>query len=137
MNITTYCSAVSLGPPAPRYAIGLFVDTLTWDNFVIGNRGVLQVLTSKQADVVPLLGKQSGRNVDKIRALRELGHAVIEWEGHAILRDCAAAMLVESAGNLLSCGDHDLAVCDVRAVYGESVGGDFLYTGPLRDAGVI
>ena len=64
MNLVTYASPVSLSPR--HFALGLFVGTLTWDNALASRRGVLQILGEGHAPLFQLLGKTSGRDVDKL-----------------------------------------------------------------------
>jgi hypothetical protein len=47
MNLVTYASPVSI-KPLQRYAIGLFANTLSWENMLANKTGVLQV----RADIV-------------------------------------------------------------------------------------
>ncbi|QDZ22311.1 flavin reductase-like domain-containing protein [Chloropicon primus] len=140
MNIVTYCSAVAIGPPRV-YCVSLYVGTLSWENFRSnGGRGVLQVLNRNQAGLVDLLGRTSGRGVDKIRELREEhGLEVEEWHGIPTLRDCAGGLLLRATSpDLVNCGDHEVALCEVvDERRGGGATSPLLTTGYLREHGLL
>ena len=139
MNLVTYCTSVGLRPRT--IALSLFVGTLSWENFKRnGGEGVLQVLNTGQVGCFDLLGRKSGRDVDKIRELEALGVEVREWRGFPIMAGCSAALLVRATNlpDLPKCGDHELALCEVEDAY---LGGDrsspLLTTAFLREHGIL
>ena len=116
-------------------------------------RGVLQLLGKQHAPLFHLLGKTSGRDVDKFKALMD--HTIttttstttttttttttIQWRGYTILEDCCGAMelvIVPGIGGPIECGDHDVVICDVTATYTTDTG-DILYTDHLRNLGYM
>ena len=93
MNVTTYCSAVGI-KPVRRYALGLYVGTLSRENFKATGVGVLQILNRNQAGAIDLLGRRSGRDVDKIDALeRDHGLEIERWHS-ACLEFCQTCQIV-------------------------------------------
>lgn len=64
MNLVTYAAPIALQPP--MYALGLYHDTLSRDNMLSHKHGVLQILAEQHAHLFHLLGKTSGRDVDKL-----------------------------------------------------------------------
>mmetsp|Transcript_4767 Transcript_4767/g.12013 ORF Transcript_4767/g.12013 Transcript_4767/m.12013 type:complete len:219 (+) Transcript_4767:171-827(+) len=140
MNIVTYCSAVSIRP-VRKYALGLYVGTLSWENFLREGRGVLQVLNASHAGAVELLGTRSGRDVDKLAALGDAGLELADWRGVRILKGCAAGLLLERAADApadpIPCGDHDVVIADVVDIFVGDRESPLLSTGQLRDLGII
>ena len=139
MNIVTYCSAVAISPTR-KYAMGLYVGTLSWENFMKSGLGVLQLLNKNHSNIISLLGTKSGREVNKLGELEgTYGHEVGEWQGIPILSDCSAGILLRASPGLepIACGDHDLVICDVVEVYQGNKTSPILMTGALREAGVI
>ena len=148
MNIVTYCSAVAISP-VRKYAIGLYVGTLSWENFKRTGVGVLQLLNENHIGLVDLLGKQSGRDVDKLETLaRKHDMRIEEWHDIPILSGCSGALLVRLAKeedeigkekhlSLISCGDHEVAICDVVDSYCGDKATPLLTTGILRERGLL
>jgi hypothetical protein len=64
MNILTYTTPCGLGP-SPRFAVALLVGTLTWVSVKQTGNARLMLLAEGHAELVPLLGQLSGRDVDK------------------------------------------------------------------------
>jgi len=140
MNIVTYCSPVAIHP-ARKIVVSLYVDTLSWENFRTTKRGVLQILNKRHLGIVKLLGTQSGRDIDKLSALADQGHPVTRWNSIPILRECSAGILLQGEGELIDCGDHQMAVCNAVDYY-QPAGGDqdlapWLHTKDLREQGII
>lgn len=76
MNIMTYCMPVSISPKL--WALSLYKGTLTETYFVKNEkRGILQLLTKDHESLIPILGKQSGRDIDKARECAKHGW---EWK---------------------------------------------------------
>jgi flavin reductase (DIM6/NTAB) family NADH-FMN oxidoreductase RutF len=138
MNIVTYATQVGI-KPTPVYAISLYKGTLSHQNFMRERWGVLQLLPPAADVVVPLLGKESGKTVDKVGRLKELGvplaavHARATNSGGGpatspandddtllVMTDSPMLLLVEVDGSASSLpvdvGDHDVVLCEVRHV---------------------
>lgn len=64
MNLVTYASPIALQPPT--YALGLYQHTLSRELMLQRGEGVLQILCEQHVDLFTLLGKTSGRDVDKL-----------------------------------------------------------------------
>ena len=75
MNIVTYANPVSVQPNV-RWSLSLYKNTQSHHNFNVQKWGVLQLLTTNHIDAIELLGKKSGRDVDKIVELRRMGHSL-------------------------------------------------------------
>ena len=84
LNLLTYASPVSIRPDR-QYALGLFKQTLTYENLARGDGQlfVLQLLTERHIPLVRILGGTSGRDGDKMRACTQMepGLAPIDLEG--------------------------------------------------------
>ncbi|KIZ02069.1 hypothetical protein MNEG_5894 [Monoraphidium neglectum] len=102
MNIVTYASPIAI-KPARKYVVGLYVETLSWRN----------ILQQSHSPLLQLLGKSSGRDVDKEAEARRLGFKVVDAFGLPVLEDCAGAMELRLAGDFIPCGDHEVAIFDV------------------------
>eukprot|EP00976_Prorocentrum_cordatum_P108718 1194898-Prorocentrum_minimum.AAC.2 len=100
MNITTYATPIAI-QPARRFIIALYHGTLSADNMLAKGRGVLQILGEQHAELLPLLGKSSGHEKDKVQPdtriyekasfiaeLQERGFDVVERFGVPTLADC-------------------------------------------------
>lgn len=136
MNLVTYAAPVAIQPRT--YAVGLYVGTYTWEIVRSTRRGALQLLRKHHAELVPLLGKQSGRDVDKYEEMKARGFDTKETYGLQILVDCYSVLDLRVEGDLIPCGDHDLAICkvlDETWISGEAE--DVLYTKDLRMKGYI
>ncbi len=109
MNICTYTSAVSMKPK--QIMVAIYNDTKTLEIVNNSPKFVLQLLAANQYRMVDLLGKKSGKNIDKISRLvkREL---VAEWNGYKILKD-ALALTELKVENTMQAGDHKLFLCTV------------------------
>ena len=135
MNIITYCTPVAHSPER-WYAVSLFHGTVSRDNFLHDNGGVLQILAAEHAHLVPLLGQQSSRDVDKLAALADRGVALTPIRDHKVLAGCIGCFGLQAA-SVHTCGDHDVALC--RMLWYEDVRRDAvpLTTGSLREAGIL
>lgn len=137
MNIITYCTPVAHSPER-WYAVSLFHGTVSRENFLRDDGGcVLQILAAEHAPLVPLLGQQSARDVDKLSKLAEQGVALTPVrDNHDVLAGCVGALKLKAA-SVHTCGDHDVALC--KMVWYQDVQRDAvpLTTGKLREAGIL
>ena len=129
MNITTYCCPVTIAP-SRRFAVALYTHTATARNALATGRGVLQILRKQHASLVPLLGKQSAHDVDKLDGVRAEGFSIVERHGVPTLADAYGVVSLEIV-SIETAGDHHLALCEVVAHETLEGEGEPLYTGDL------
>lgn len=132
LNLVTYASPISIVPR--YYALGLYRGTLSAENMLATGKGVLQILGTHHAPLFQLLGKQSGRDVDKFAELANRGVPTREFEGEMIISDCVGAMKLRIASSM-SAGDHDVVLCAVEEFETFNAHLEPLYTGQLRKEG--
>ena len=111
MHIITYASQISMKPK--RFVCGIYHGTQTLLNVEASGEFVLQLLDDSQYRLVDLLGKKSGKKIDKISRLQKRNE-LIEWNGYSVLKNCIAVMLLK-AFNTFEAGDHTVFFCDVVA----------------------
>lgn len=142
LNIVTYVSPMGRRPKY-YYALSLYRTTLSYQNFCKHGWGILSLLddTTDAEVIVPLLGKQSGRDVAKVQTLRDKGISVekMDWSklpnlhGHiqtsSSYQTCPPPLhTVASTRSVLGikripnqpplfCGDHDLFLCEITDHY--------------------
>lgn len=135
MNILTYATPVSIRPNR-LWAIGLFKDTLSHEQFIATGRGVLQLLTTQHVPLVATLGGTCGRDGDKKRICAELGFPWIDDD--KLLPNCANYLTLECV-QVIEGGSHDIAICQVTKIETdvEHPTADHLMTDTLRDLGII
>ena len=109
MNICTYTSAVSMQPK--QLWVAIYNDTKTLEIVENSPKFVLQLLAAEQYRMVDLLGKKSGKNIDKISRL-EKRELIAHWNGFKILKD-ALALTELKVENTMQAGDHKLFLCSV------------------------
>jgi flavin reductase (DIM6/NTAB) family NADH-FMN oxidoreductase RutF len=109
MNICTYTSAVSMKPK--QLMVAIYNDTKTLEIVNNSTTFILQLLAAKQYRMVDLLGKKSGKNIDKISRL-EKRKLIAEWNGYKILKD-ALALIEFEVVNTMQAEDHTLFLCTV------------------------
>ncbi|KAJ1493020.1 hypothetical protein T484DRAFT_1769517 [Baffinella frigidus] len=112
MNVLTYAVPVGLSPTR-TWVISLFQGTLSHENFRTRGAGVLQLLRRRHVPLVPILGKQCGRDSDKKAASDEAG---FPWEAKDVggreevpllLPGCAAYYPITMKGEYVNAGEHD------------------------------
>ncbi len=111
MHIITYATAISMQPK--RFICGLYHDTQTLENVEASGEFILQLLDEKQYRLVNLLGKKSGKSIDKISRLQKRKE-LAEWIGFPVLKNCLAVMQMKVI-NSFDGGDHKCFLCDVVA----------------------
>lgn len=109
MHICTYATAISMQPK--RYIVGLFKSSQTLDYVSTEKEMVLQILADHQFRLVNLLGKQSGRKVDKIARL-EKRQLLSNWQGFRILKECIAVLHLKVMDQW-DAGDHVAFLCEL------------------------
>jgi flavin reductase (DIM6/NTAB) family NADH-FMN oxidoreductase RutF len=109
MNICTYTSAVSMQPK--QLLVAIYNDTKTLEIVENSPKFVLQLLAAEQYRMVDLLGKKSGKNIDKISRL-EKRELIAHWNDFKILKD-ALALTELKVENTMQAGDHKLFLCSV------------------------
>ncbi|MES2850627.1 MAG: flavin reductase family protein [Bacteroidota bacterium] len=111
MHIITYATAISMQPK--RFICGIYHGTQTLENIEASSKFILQLLDEKQYRLVDLLGKKSGKLIDKISRLQKR-EEMAEWNGYPILKNCLAVMQMKVV-NSFEGGDHKCFLCDVVA----------------------
>ena len=156
MNIMTFCIPVSVSSPK-LWALSFYYGTLTKDSFLgcekhdknnddnqsKTSKGILQLLKFHHRHLVPILGKKSGRDVDKATLCSKEG---FPWSkdpdcNFEVLPGCALYIEVEcqNSENLMDAGDHVVAICQVTRVgVWEQTDGNELKDGKIRwlDGGI-
>lgn len=132
MHICTYVTAVSMQPK--RIMVALFKGTRTLDLVERERRFVLQLLAAGQHRLIPLLGRKSGHDTDKLAALEKRG-LLTRWNGIAVLEDALAWMDLAVIGTM-DAGDHVMMLCDL-ARYRNHREGDPLTLDILRSKGLV
>ncbi|KAI7839064.1 hypothetical protein COHA_007206 [Chlorella ohadii] len=115
LNLVTYASPISLKPR--RYALGLYLNTLSWQNMLATRTGVLQILGEQHAELFELLGRTSGRDVDKLAELARRGFGVSRRaaDGVPLLDDSLGWMELRFTSEPVNHGDHDVVICEGQA----------------------
>lgn len=132
MHICTYVTAVSMHPK--RMMVAIYHNTQTLENIEQSGEFVLQLLACDQYSMVNLLGKQSGKNIDKIGRLQKR-KLLTQWEGYPVLHQSLAVMHLKII-NRMEAGDHCMYLCDVIA-YKNLNEGTALTTEVLGEKGII
>ena len=137
MNIVSYASPMSIRPER-LWAIGLYKETYSYENFKKSRKGILQLLTPEHIPIIRLLGGTSGRDLNKEEESRKLG---FEWMHYAdgqprVLPGCKSYLCLELQDDLIDGGSHDIAICRVTSMFTDSDAAH-LDTQTLRDLGII
>jgi flavin reductase (DIM6/NTAB) family NADH-FMN oxidoreductase RutF len=111
MNIITYASQISMHPK--RFVCGIYHGTQTLENLTQNGAFILQLLSATQYRLVDLLGKKSGKQIDKIARLNKRDE-LSEWNGYPVLKNCLALLQLKVISTFDG-GDHQGFVCDVIA----------------------
>ena len=127
MHIITYVSQISMKPK--RFICGIYEGTQTLENVTLQGEFVLQLLAATQYRLVDLLGKKSGKQIDKISRLKKRDE-LAEWNGYPVLKNCLAVMQLKVISSFDG-GDHQGFLCDVIA-YKNLNNGEVLTLDTLR-----
>jgi flavin reductase (DIM6/NTAB) family NADH-FMN oxidoreductase RutF len=136
MNILTYITPCGLGP-SPRFAVALLVGTLTWVSVKQTGCARLMLLAEGHAELVPLLGQLSGRDVDKIAEVRALGYEVQESQDGVPFLPGSLGYMDVVVDEWIDCGDHELAICSTIGYRLLAHNQKPLTTGFLRNANIL
>lgn len=96
-----------------RYICGIYQGTKTLENIEQHPHFVLQLLAGDQYRLVDLLGKKSGKSINKIARL-EKRNELLEWNGFPVLKNCVAVLEMKIIDRMDG-GDHIAFLCDVVA----------------------
>ncbi len=132
MNIITYVTAISMQPK--RFICGIYQGTKTLLNVESSGRFVLQILGEQQYNLVPLLGKQSGKKINKEQRLKKR-KALTTWNDFLILQEALAVMEMKVLHDFDG-GDHRCFLCEVVA-HKNLHNGTELTLHQLREKGII
>ncbi len=132
MHLITYASQISMKPK--RFICCIYHGTQTLLNIEASGEFVLQLLSSSQYRLVDLLGKKSGKTIDKISRLQKRNE-LMEWNGFYILKNCLAVMELKVTSSFEG-GDHKGFLCDVVA-YKNLNEGNALTLDTLREKKLI
>jgi flavin reductase (DIM6/NTAB) family NADH-FMN oxidoreductase RutF len=166
MNIVTYVSAVSI-KPEPIWALSLYKSSLSHELFTRQGWGLLQLLNEDLAHpiVVSVLGKQSGRDIDKLSIINQQNIASLSSiqlsdlpiQHHlsattssppssciSVFQQSPVILCIEKSQihPVIDVGDHDLILCKIRSSFCLNSGGSqkpmpILMTQKLRDLGLL
>lgn len=129
MNICTYVTPVSLKPKL--YLVAFYKNTLTEKLVKEQNEFVLQFLSIRHIKLIPLLGRKSGFDIDKLKYIQPQ----ISYRQFILLPDLLAFVHLKVI-QWTNGGDHDCAVCEV-VQFKNIRTGKALTTGVLRKKKVI
>jgi flavin reductase (DIM6/NTAB) family NADH-FMN oxidoreductase RutF len=132
MNICTYVSAVSMEPKLILVAV--YKNTKTLENLQKNPKGILQLLTVEQANLVKKFGKTSGRNTDKLKNLK---NPIKDLNGIQFLTDCVAIMELDFQEVLEVTGDHIIYIGKVISSKNLNPNSEILTTSFLKDKKII
>ncbi len=132
MHIITYASQISMQPK--RFICGIYHGTQTLLNIEASGEFVLQLLADTQYRLVDLLGKKSGKSIDKISRLRKRNE-LMDWNNFYVLKNCLAVMQLKVISSFEG-GDHKGFLCDVVA-YKNLNEGNILTLDTLREKKLI
>lgn len=132
MHIITYASQISMQPK--RFICGIYHGTQTLLNVEASGEFVLQLLADTQYRLVDLLGKKTGKKIDKISRLQKRNE-LEQWNDFYVLKNSLAVMHLKVV-NSFEGGDHKGFLCDVIA-YKNLNEGNTLTLDTLRDKKMI
>jgi flavin reductase (DIM6/NTAB) family NADH-FMN oxidoreductase RutF len=129
MNILTYATQVSI-KPKPLWALSLYKGTLSHDNFIAKGWAILHLLSPEKHSVVSILGKTSGRDVNKMAGLKAAEQNLLaldvlpeivsgglqESKQHVnVFSDSPVILWVKRSKDhdIIDAGDHDVILCEV------------------------
>lgn len=105
MNICTYVTAVSMKPKL--FMVAVDYSTKTYENLENGCDCVLQILYKDHISLINLLGKKSGKQVNKLEKLNSKD-LVTKWNEHEVLKGACGYLKLEMKGRKNIDGDHEI-----------------------------
>ncbi|GAB4249150.1 MAG: hypothetical protein Tsb0034_28530 [Ekhidna sp.] len=105
MNICTYVTAVSMKPKL--FMVAIDYSSKTFENLDKGSECVLQILHQDHKDLVNLLGKKSGKLINKSETL-ESKKMITKWNAHQVLAGACGYLKLNVRGRKNVQGDHEL-----------------------------
>ncbi|NQZ76106.1 MAG: flavin reductase [Ekhidna sp.] len=133
MNICTYVTAVSMKPKL--FMIAVDYNTQTFQNLRSENRAVLQILHSDQQNLIQLLGKKSGKVVDK-QAKLEDRDLLTSWKGNRVLKESCGYLQLRTIKRSNIGGDHEIFYFEVETSTTKNEAGVLMFQKLIAD-GVI
>ena len=133
MNICTYVSAVSMKPKL--FMVAIDYNTQTYQNLQENDTAVLQILHEEQQQLVPLLGKKSGKKLDKQKKL-EAKEVLTTWKGESVLDGACGYLKLKMKERANVGGDHELFYFEVETSSTQKEEGILMFQ-KLIDEGVI
>ncbi|MBC6425872.1 MAG: flavin reductase [Ekhidna sp.] len=133
MNICTYVSAVSMKPKL--FMVAIDYQTKTFENLEQSDTAILQVLHEDQASLIKLLGKKSGKKINKANKLRDKNQ-LIEWSGHEVLEGACGYLFLQMEARSNISGDHELFYFSVTKSTTKSEEGILMFRDLIRQ-GII
>jgi len=131
INACTYVTAISMQPKL--FAIAVYNNTKTLENLLQTNTVVLHYLHPIQYGLVKLLGKKSGKLVNKHAYLKKK-QLLTNWQGYPVLKNASALVLMQKIDHKQT-GDHVLFTFE--ALKFKSYSSDVLTTSILREKKII
>jgi flavin reductase (DIM6/NTAB) family NADH-FMN oxidoreductase RutF len=111
MHIISYATPISMQPK--QYIVGIYHGTKSLELIEKNPVFILQLLDQQQSNLIQLLGKQSGRSINKIERLRKR-KLLSAWNDYPVLTD-ALSVLQLKVSSTLEGGDHKVFLCEVMA----------------------
>ena len=131
MNVITYAAAVGIRPTS-TWTISLYKTTKSYQNFMANGFALLQLLDEEHhAGIVPILGKQSGKDINKITKLHEIKTPMtqvatkifnrndLKTDHITVLTNSINIIALQRKENIeaVNAGDHDVFFCNVINSY--------------------
>ena len=132
MHICTYVSSVSMEPK--RYMVAIYKNTKTLQNIESHGEFILQLLAADQFNLIKLLGKTSGHQVNKIEKLEKKKELHI-WREYQVLRNALAFVHLKTISQH-DAGDHVMFICDLVS-FCNNLPGEALTLDVLREKKLI
>lgn len=105
MNICTYVTAVSMKPKL--FMIAVDYTTKTHENLEGGSEVILQILHRDHQKLINLLGKKSGKQINKAEKLISK-NSLTKWNGRDVLSGACGYLALDMRGRKNVGGDHEL-----------------------------
>lgn len=109
MNICSYATPVSMHPK--RYIVAIYKGTQTLEFVQQQQEFLLQVLDQSHYTLVNLLGKKSGKKLDKVKRIKE----PIAYHSAFPYLENSLAYIHLVVRTWLDGGDHWCVLCDVKS----------------------